>query len=109
LAYSDKLARRVRDALKGGMDLREQKMFGGIAFMLRGNMCCGVLGDDLIVRVGPEAYRKALARKHAREFDFTGKPLCGIVRVVADGTRSAAALGGWVGQGVRFARSLRPK
>jgi TfoX/Sxy family transcriptional regulator of competence genes len=84
-------------------------MFGGLSFLLRGNMCCGIAKGELMVRVGPDAYEKALARKHARPMDFTGKPLEGYVYVAPPGTRSRRDLQGWIEQGVAFARTLPPK
>lgn len=84
-------------------------MFGGLSFLLRGNMCCGIAGGELMVRVGPDAYPKALARKHVRPMDFTGKPLKGYVYVAPPGIRSQRQLRAWVEQGLAFARSLPPK
>ncbi len=65
--------------------VREKKMFGGLAFLLRGNMCCGVVGDELMVRVGAESYEEALAHPYAREMDFTGTPMKGFVYVACEG------------------------
>ena len=109
MAYSDELAERIRELLAAEPELREQKMFGGIAFMLRGNMCCGVHGNDLIVRVGPEAYGDALAARGAREFDLTGRPMSGWVMVEARGVAADAALASWVERGRAFALTLPAK
>ena len=109
MAYDDKLAERARDVLALRQGVSERKMFGGIAFMLDGNMACGVLDDDLIVRVGPDEYERALAERHAREFDFTGRPSKGIVVVSAEGVASDEALTEWVEAGADFAGSLPPK
>ena len=87
----------------------EKKMFGGLAFMLHGNMCVGVSGDDLMVRVGPDAYAEALAQPHAREMDFTGKPLRGFVYVDPLGFESDEDLAAWIERGARFVRSLPAK
>lgn len=106
MPYDEKLAERVRFVLRGRRGLSEKKMFGGLAFLLRGNMCCGVVGDDLVVRVGAEAYREALALPHAREMDFTGRPLTGLVYVGRQGLRSTRQLRSWVERGVAFAGSL---
>ena len=73
MAYDEAVARRVREALAGTPDVVEKRMFGGIAFMVRGNMCCGVIGDRLMLRVGPKGYETALSRPHAKPMDFTGK------------------------------------
>ncbi len=109
MAYDEGLAQRVTEVLGDRPDLVEKKMFGGVGFMLRGNMTCGVIGEDLIVRVGPEGYDAALARPHARPFDFTGRPMTGWVTVGPDGYEADADLEAWVERGVAFARSLPPK
>ncbi len=109
MAYDEALAQRVRALLADDSTIAERKMFGGLAFMLRGNMCCGVQNDELMVRVGPEAYDDAVARPHAREMDFTGRPLRGLVYVSAAGLRTRKALVTWVERGVRYATSLPAK
>lgn len=109
MAYDEGLAQRVRDVLEGHPTLVEKKMFGGVGFMLQGNMACGVNGDDLIVRVGPAGYDEAVVRPHARPFDFTGRPMKGWVMVGPDGYESDSDLEGWVQQGVDFALSLPAK
>ncbi len=109
MAYDEGLAQRIRDVLAGHPALVEKKMFGGVGFMLHGNMACGVNGDDLIVRVGPERYDQALMQPHARPFDFTGRPMKGWVMVGPEGYESDEDLESWVQQGVDFALSLPPK
>ncbi len=109
MAYDEGLAQRVRELLHGQPSVAEQKMFGGIGWLVRGNMACGVHGDGLIVRVGPERYEAALAEPHAREFDMTGRPMTGWVVVGPDGCATDEALAGWMQQGVAFARTLPPK
>lgn len=109
MAYSQLLADRVRAALKPQRGVREKKMFGGLAFMLRGHMCCGVLGEDLVVRVGPAAYEKALARAHARPMDFTHKPMRGYVYVALKGCAKPAALRSWLTMAIAFVGSLPRK
>jgi TfoX/Sxy family transcriptional regulator of competence genes len=109
MAYDEQLANRISNVLRRQQGLAEKKMFGGISFMLRGNMCCGVVGDDLVVRVGPEQYAKVLGEPHARPMDFTGRPLKGLVYVGSGGYRSDAALTTWVKRGVDFAASLPSK
>lgn len=109
MAYDEKLARRVRVLLAGRRDLTEKTMFGGLSFLLRGNMCCGVLQDELIVRVAPDDYPAAVEKLHARVFDFTGRPMKGWVVVAADGCRTRDTLAGWLDMGVRHAASLPPK
>ena len=109
MAYSEDVAWRVRDHLGGRPDLREQKMFGGIAFMLAGNMCVGVLGDSLMARVGPAQYGEALTQPHARPMDFTGRAMRGFVYVDPEGFTDDADLEAWLERCVRFAESLPPK
>ena len=109
MAYDEVLAERVRRALAGRNDLSEKKMFGGVAFMLHGNMSCGVEKDQLMVRVGPERHEEALAQPHARPMDFTGRPMRGMVYVTPEGCRTDEALKRWVEQGLNFAASLPPK
>ena len=105
MAYSEELAMRVRVALEDRDDVLEKKMFGGLCFMVAGSMACGIMGDDLLARVGADAYEDALGRPHARMMDFTGRPLKGFVIVAAAGVRTEAALGRWVREGVAFATS----
>lgn len=110
MAYSEALAERVREALvPRGDAVTEIKMFGGLCFTLQGNMCVGVVGDDLMVRVGPDDYDGALNRPHVREMDFTGKPMRGLVYVGPDGVSDDDDLESWVRWGVSFASSLPPK
>lgn len=84
-------------------------MFGGLAFMLGGNMCCGVLGEELMVRLGPEEAEAALAEPHTREMDFTGRPTKGMLFVTPEGLRADEGLAGWVDAAADFALSLPPK
>ena len=109
MAYDEQLAERVRRALAGRPGLSERKMFGGIAFMLNGNMCAGVVRDQLMLRVGAERFGEALAQPHARPMDFTGRPMKGMVYVGSEGFRSDADLAGWLRRGADFAATLPPK
>jgi TfoX N-terminal domain len=111
MAYDERLANRVRQALgrQQQTDFAEKRMFGGLAFMVRGHMCCGIVGSELMVRVGPEGYAEALAAPQAREMDFTGRPLTGMVYVEPAGFKTQRALDAWVGRGLAFVLSLRPK
>jgi hypothetical protein len=99
----------VREALSDRRDLTEKKMFGGLCFLLGGNMCCGIVGNELMLRVGPDAYEGALARQHAREMDFTGRAMKGMIYVGAEGIESDQDLADWLELGVAFAGSLPPK
>jgi hypothetical protein len=109
VAHNEALAERVRRALAGKKAVGETRMFGGLCFTLRGNMCCGTLKEDLVVRVGPGRYEKALAEPHARPMDFTGRPLKGFVFVGRKGYKTDAALAKWVRWAVDFAGSLPEK
>ncbi len=109
MAYDEGVAERIRDVLGGHTGVSEQRSFGGLSFLLNGNMCCGVLNDELVVRVGPDAYDDAIGRAHARPMDFTGRPMRGWVYVAPDGFNDDADLDGWVALGVEFASSLPAK
>ena len=85
MPYDEELAGRVREVLRATEGVSERKMFGGLAFMLNGNMCCGVDQTNLMLRVGPERYDEALAKPHAGLFDFTGRPMRGFVYVSQEG------------------------
>ena len=86
MAYDETLADRIRTALHGRDDVEERKMFGGITFMVAGRMACGVIHDDLMVKVGTEGHADALAEPHTRPMDFTGRPMRGMVYVDPVGT-----------------------
>jgi TfoX/Sxy family transcriptional regulator of competence genes len=109
VAYDEALAGRVRVLLGAEPELGERAMFGGLSFLLGGNVACGVLGEELVVRVGPDAHEEALARPPARPMDFTGRPMAGWVYVAAAGVADEEALREWVEAGTRFAGSLPPK
>jgi TfoX/Sxy family transcriptional regulator of competence genes len=109
MAYDELLAIRMRAALGSLPGLEEKKMFGGTGFLLHGNMACGVIKNDLIVRVGPENHAAALARPHTRPFDFSGRPMAGWIYVAPEGCATEADLNEWIRQGVAFARSLPAK
>jgi TfoX/Sxy family transcriptional regulator of competence genes len=104
------LAERVRDQLAGESGLAEKAMFGGLAFLLDGNMAVGITSSgELMVRVGPDGEDEALADLHARRFDMTGRPMKGWVLVERAGFESEAELNAWVRQGVEFACGLPAK
>jgi TfoX/Sxy family transcriptional regulator of competence genes len=109
VAYDKQLADRVREQLSARADVSERKMFGGIAFMVAGNMACGVLGENLIVRLGDEEGEKALKEDGVREFDFTGRPMKSIVYVSPDRTSDDDRLAEWVEAGADYAASLPAK
>lgn len=109
MAYDEGLAERIRDVLCKCDDVREKKMFGGLAFLLGGNMCVGVVNDVLMARVGPDAYEPLLSEPHARPMDFTGKPLKGFLYIDAEGIDDDDDLAAWIARGVDFASSLPRK
>jgi len=108
MAYDENLAARVR-ATFGTYPLIEKKMFGGVGYLLHGNMACGILDDALIVRVGQDAYEAARTRPHTRDFDTYGRAMRGWVMVNPAGTRNDGDLSAWVMQGIEFALTLSPK
>lgn len=109
MAYDETLALRVSAALGDLAGLTEKKMFGGVGFLLNGNMACGVHKEYLIVRVGPDRYQAALEKKHTKIFDITGRPMTGWVMVDADGLVTDDKLHLWVQRGIDFAETLPPK
>jgi TfoX/Sxy family transcriptional regulator of competence genes len=109
MAYDEGLAQRVHEAMATRNDIVEKKMFGGVGYLVRGNMACGVLKDDLIVRLGPDSGEAALAKAHTRVFDITGRVMKGWVMVSPEGYASDKALQNWVDQGLSFALTLPPK
>lgn len=109
MAYDEELATRVRIAMADQDSLVEKKMFGGLAFMVRGHMCCGVIKDTLMVRVGPDGYETALAEPYARPMDFTGKHIKSMVYVDPEGLQPDEALKRWVQRGLAFVQSQPPK
>ena len=109
MAYDEKAAARLRSELGTLPGLTEKKMFGGICFLLGGNMVCGVLGDDLIMRVGAAQHAAALAQPGARVFDFSGKPMTGWVMVSPEGYAAQPDLAQWVKLAVTYTGTLPPK
>jgi hypothetical protein len=109
MAYDVYLADRIRSILKDGAEFSEMKMFGGLAFLVNGHMCCGVLKTDLVLRLTPAEAAASLHKPHTRPMDFTGKPMKSMIYVSAIGTDSDQALENWVGCAVKFARSFPEK
>jgi len=106
MAYDEHLAEQMRGILAGAPGVDEKKMFGGVAFLKEGKMFCGIVKDDLMVRVGPEHYEAALADAHVRPMDFTGRPMNGYVFVGPGGTQTEKAIKRWVDQGAAFVATL---
>lgn len=109
MPYDEKLYQRINEALKTTKDIEPKKMFGGICFMHRGNMLCGIDGQRLMVRVGPDQHAQALSLKHASVMDITGKPMKGFIFVSPNGTKSVSDLKKWLKLGLNFTSSLPPK
>jgi len=107
MSFNNLLAARIRANLSNLANLVEKKMFGGVGFLINGNMSCGVHKNDLIVRVGAAKYEEALSRPHTRVFDMTGRPMAGWVMVEPEGCAKDSDLKAWVEQGLAFARRKR--
>jgi hypothetical protein len=108
MAYDEGLANRIREALAGEDRIDEIKVMGGLGFMIRGHMALGIVGDELMVRVGPDGYQRALRRVHARAMDITGRSTKGFVYVESAGMRTKRSLASWVAPANAFAKSLPP-
>src|SRR5579862_7251731 len=106
MAFSEALAERIRHALARRKNVEEKKMFGGIGFLLNGNMLVGVWKDSLIVRLGPDVDDLALLEPHVREFDITGRPMKGWVLVEAEGVEDDDQLKGWIERALKFVKTL---
>ena len=109
MVYDKGLAQRVREILEEDPAFAEKKMFGGICFLLFGNMVCGIIKDDLIVRVGTDSYEEMLKMPHAGKFDITGKPMKGWVMVLSEALDLDEELNDWVQRAISFVRTLPPK
>ncbi len=109
MVYSLTLADRVRHALVGERGTSEKKMFGGVVFLLHGNMLVGIWQSSLIVRLGVDQEQDALALPHTRPFDVTGRPMKGWVMVAPDGLDLDRELASWVERALRFVATLPPK
>jgi TfoX/Sxy family transcriptional regulator of competence genes len=109
MAFSEALAERIRHALARRKNVEEKKMFGGVGFLLNGNMLVGVWKDSLIVRLGPDEGDLALLEPHVREFDITGRPMKGWVLVEAEGVEDDDQLKGWIERALKFVKTLPKK
>ncbi len=110
MAYDEDLANRLREQLADEQGVTEKAMFGGLAFLLDGNMAVAVSSHGgLMVRVGAEAAEAAVARPHAKQIEMRGRPMTGWVHVAAEGVRTERQLGVWARHGVEFTRTLPPK
>ena len=109
MAYDETLAERIRDYLADISDVTERKMFGGIAFMLSGNMAVGVSGDEMMVRIPPEEHDELIAEPGVRDFDLSGRAMKGWILVSGERLAEESDLAHWIGIGTGFAGSLPPK
>jgi len=109
MAYDEVLANRLRNIFKDRQQVEEKKMFGGLCFMVSRHMCCGIVGDRLMARVGAENYDRCLSMKHVKEMDFTGKAMKGMVYVAPEGISEDKALRNWVQTCLTFIDTLPPK
>jgi TfoX/Sxy family transcriptional regulator of competence genes len=109
MAYSKALADEIRARIGSNPGLTERQMFGGIAFMLHGNMAVGVSGEELMVRVGKEAHDEAISLPGARIFDMSARPMRGWILVGSEGIASDADLDAWINRGIAWAETLPPK
>jgi TfoX/Sxy family transcriptional regulator of competence genes len=110
VAYDEALAERVREVITPRPGVTERKMFSALAWMVGGNMACGVLNDELLVRLGRDEASRAIAEPHVRQFEpAAGRPMTGFVVVSPEGLHEDEALAGWVDAGAQFAASLPPK
>jgi TfoX/Sxy family transcriptional regulator of competence genes len=108
MAFDEGLAQRIRERLAGTDGVTEKRMFGGLAFLVDGNMCVGVIGEELIARVGPDTPTSA-GLVGGRPFDFTGRPMKGWTSVETDALAADATLDAWVEAALAFVRTLPPK
>jgi TfoX/Sxy family transcriptional regulator of competence genes len=109
MAYDENLADRVRETLRDVPDVSERKMFGGLAFLVSGHMACGIVGQDLMLRLGEDAADAALDKPHVRPMDFTGKPMRSMAFVEPAGVSTRAALDDWIRLTIEHVRTLPPK
>ena len=109
MAYSESLARRIRQAFGHRRGITEKKMFGGVCFLLNGNMCVGIWKSSLIVRLGPEQAAEALEEPNVVEFDITGRPMKGWIMVEAEGVETDEQLVGWIERAVEFVEIMPRK
>jgi len=109
MVYDEGLAQRVRELISDHPGYKEKKMFGGIGFLIHGNMACGVIRDDLIIRVGADNYTESLLKPHVELFDITGRAMTGWVIVKEPGYRNDQDLDSWTSQGLDYALTLPAK
>jgi TfoX/Sxy family transcriptional regulator of competence genes len=109
MPYDEGVAQRIREIMNSVSGLSEKKMFGGIAFMVNGNMCVGVVKHELMLRVGPDQYDEVLNLPYVRKMDFTGRPMRGLVYVESDGFGEDKEIKYWIERALLFVRTLPEK
>ena len=110
MAYDENLSKIIHDTLVVlEQDFVEKKMFGGIAFMIDEKMACGIVKDELMIRIMPERYEAALAKPEARDMDFTGRPMKGFLFVSQEGLQTTAEIKEWLRLGIEFAEKTEKK
>ena len=109
MAFNQTLANRIDRKLAGIRGMKSKEMFGGICFLLKGKMCCGVIKDEMIIRVEPSNSDMVLSNPHAREFDFSGHPMKGWFYIHSNGLKSDKELSYWVEMSLKYSKSLPAK
>ncbi len=109
MAFSEALAERIRQRLARRKNVEEKKMFGGVGFLLNGNLLVGVWKDSLCVRLGPDQAEEALMEAHVKEFDITGRAMKGWVLVEPDGVEDDDQLKDWIEGAMKFVKALPAK
>lgn len=109
MAYNEQLADRIREKLMNVKKLEEKKMMGGLCFLYKTKMCCGIVKDDLMVRIVEKKYEETLSHPHARPMDFTGRPLKGFIFVAPDGFKKEKELAFWLTLGIEYVDALPPE
>jgi TfoX/Sxy family transcriptional regulator of competence genes len=109
MAFDEGLAERIRQHLQDTTSMSEKRMFGGLAFLVNGNMCVGVIGEHMVARIGPDATDEALTRPGARIFDFSGRPMKGWISVSYDALEDDSQLAKWVEDALDHVNALPPK
>ncbi len=108
MAYSEKLADRIRERLAGLSNIEEKEMMGGLTFMLNGKMCVGIIKDELMCRIDPDIYQAALEKKGCRAMDFTGRPMKGWVIISAAGMNNKNDFDSWLALALDFNKKAKP-
>jgi hypothetical protein len=109
MAYDEGLAQRIREQLQDRLDVKEKKMFGGVCFMVSNHMCCGIVKDKLMARIGPDNYENCLSKEYISEMDFTGKAMKGMIYIAPKGIESDKDLKEWLDYCLDFVKSLPEK